>query len=459
MKRARLGVLIALILIVALYIFRGAGRWLDREDPLSRADVIFVLGGGMPQRAVEAAKVFAQGYAPEVWCSRPDSPADDLAKLGIHYVGEEDYNRQILMHGGVPESAIHILPGPVVNTEEELQELGREMRRNGKTTVILVTSPQHTRRVWTAVAEAGRKGAQGPGSRRPRRSIRSRSLVAKHARCAVRGARNSGTGERLGGSAGAAALETMTRQPETSIPAQRPDLLSTMHRRWKEDRVRDGLWLAARSFVVRIGEFLWESLPAQRRRRYGDAEYDWDHRVNTTSATVGWRERLLGQFHSGYQPTEPALFTEMMASLNINFQEFTFIDLGSGKGRVLLMAADYPFRRIVGVELFPALHRVAQQNLNAYASDSQQCFAMETVCGDAREFIFPEEPTLLYLFNSLPEAALIEVMADLNDSLRQCPREVYLLYHNPLLEPVLANYPAFTKIGGTHQYSLFRAGV
>ena len=133
--------------------------------------------------------------------------------------------------------------------------------------------------------------------------------------------------------------------------------------------------------------------------------------------------------------------------------------LGSGKGRVLLMAADYPFRRILGVELFPALHRIAQQNLDAYASASQQCFAMETVCGDAREFIFPEEPTLLYLFNSLPEAALIEVMTNLNDSLRQCPREVYLLYHNPLLEPVLANYPAFAKIGGTHQYSLFRAGM
>ncbi len=149
MQRLRLGVLIALILIVALYIFRGIGRWLDREDPLSRADIVFVLGGGMPQRAVEAGKVFAQGHAPEVWCSRPDSPVDDLAKLGIHYVGEEDYNRQILVHGGVPESAIHVLPGTVVNTEEELLDLAGEMRRRGKTSVILVTSPQHTRRVRT----------------------------------------------------------------------------------------------------------------------------------------------------------------------------------------------------------------------------------------------------------------------------------------------------------------------
>lgn len=149
MKRARLGVAVGLIVVAALFVFRGAGRWLDREDPLSHADVIFVLGGAIPQRALEAGKVYAMGYAPEVWCSRPDSPADDLAKLGIHFVGEEDYTRQILIHEGVPHTAIRILPGIVVNTEQELQEVGQEMRRTGKTKVILVTSPQHSRRVGT----------------------------------------------------------------------------------------------------------------------------------------------------------------------------------------------------------------------------------------------------------------------------------------------------------------------
>jgi SAM-dependent methyltransferase len=240
---------------------------------------------------------------------------------------------------------------------------------------------------------------------------------------------------------------------------QNPALLSTMGRYWKQSLACCGFLPAARSFANLIREFLWESTPAQRRRRYGDAEYDWDYRVDTTSATVGWRERLIGQFHSAYQPTEPALFKEMMASLKIDFQEFTFIDIGSGKGRVLLMAADYPFRRILGIELLPALHRVAQQNLSAYQSDSQQCSALETVCGDAREFVFPAEPILLYLFNPLPELALIEVMANLENSLRQFPRVVYLLYHNPLLEHVLAKHPAFTKIGGTPLHSLFRAGV
>ena len=54
----------------------------------------------------------------------------------------------------------------------------------------------------------------------------------------------------------------------------------------------------------------------------------------------------------------------MMSSLKLDFQEFTFIDIGSGKGRVLMMAADYPFRRILGIELLPDLHRAAQENLN-----------------------------------------------------------------------------------------------
>ncbi len=240
---------------------------------------------------------------------------------------------------------------------------------------------------------------------------------------------------------------------------QTPGLLSNIRQWWKENLACCGFLPTARSFAGHLWEFMRESTPAQRRQRYGDAEYDWDYRVNTTSATVGWRERLLGQFHSAYQPTDPALFNEMMSGLKISFREFTFIDMGSGKGRVLLMAADYPFHRIVGVELFPALHRVAQENLKAYHSDSQRCFTLETVCGDAREFVFPPEPILLYLFNPLPERALIDVITNLDHSLGQSPRVVYVLYHNPLLEHVLIRHPAFSKIGGNGLYSLFRAGA
>jgi uncharacterized SAM-binding protein YcdF (DUF218 family) len=153
----KVGLVVLLIVVAtgALLAFRHVGRWLAMDDPLSRADVIFVLSGGLPYRAEEGAKVYNMGYAPEVWVSHPDGPAEKLQALGIHFVGEEDYNREILVHEGVPEAAVHILPDIVINTEQEVQEAVREMQRTGKAKIIIVTSPQHTRRVkavWKTLA-------------------------------------------------------------------------------------------------------------------------------------------------------------------------------------------------------------------------------------------------------------------------------------------------------------------
>jgi hypothetical protein len=168
-----------------------------------------------------------------------------------------------------------------------------------------------------------------------------------------------------------------------------PGISGSTVRCWRETRAARGRVVAVRRLAGLAWEFLRDSLPARRRQRYGDMDYDWDHRVDTTTATVNWRDRLLGLLNSPYQPTDPALFQEMLASLKIDFRDFTFVDIGSGKGRTLLMASDHPFHRIVGVELLPELHRVAQENIRKYKSDSQQCFALESLCDDAREFVFP----------------------------------------------------------------------
>jgi hypothetical protein len=234
-------------------------------------------------------------------------------------------------------------------------------------------------------------------------------------------------------------------------------LARTLREWWKTNVARAGFGATLQRFVVELWGFLRDSTPEQRRRRYGDVEFDWDHRVDTTSATVGWRERLLGVFHSPYQPTEPALFHEMLGGLKIKFSDFTFIDLGSGKGRTLLMASDYPFRRIVGVELLAELNRVAQENLRKYKSEKQKCFALESICGDAQEFEFPAEATVLYLFNPLPEAGLERVIGGLERSLAEHPRKVIVLYHNPLHDEILARSVSLARTGGTHQYVVYES--
>jgi uncharacterized SAM-binding protein YcdF (DUF218 family) len=150
-RRRRQGILVLVILsllvLVGVAVFRNVGHWLVREDALGRADVIVVLSGGLPYRAQAAAEVFKSGYAPAVWVSRPLGPREELAALGIQFLGEEEYDRRILMRQGVPDSAIRIFPDTIVNTQDEVEEISREMRRDGMHTVIIVTSPQHTRRV------------------------------------------------------------------------------------------------------------------------------------------------------------------------------------------------------------------------------------------------------------------------------------------------------------------------
>jgi SAM-dependent methyltransferase len=242
-----------------------------------------------------------------------------------------------------------------------------------------------------------------------------------------------------------------------SASKKTPEILSTAREWWRQNAAEVGTAATARMFAAELWGFLRDSTPEQRRRRYGDVEYDWDHRVDTTSATVGWHDRLLGVFHSAYQPTEPALFHEMLASLSITFEDFTFIDLGSGKGRTLLMASDYPFRRVIGVELLPSLNCVAQENLCKYKSETQKCLRLESVCADACTFSFPAEPTVLYLFNPLPAAGLAQVLVNLELSVRANARKVFVLYHNPLHDQTWSRSLLFTRVGGTLQYSVYES--
>jgi hypothetical protein len=234
-----------------------------------------------------------------------------------------------------------------------------------------------------------------------------------------------------------------------------PSLLWALRGWWAQRVPRIGVLKTAREFVAELWEFLLDSTPERRRQRYGDMEYDWEYRVDTTSATVNWRDRLLGVFHSPYQPTEPALFREMIEGLGIDYSRFTFIDLGSGKGRTLLMASEYPLRSVLGVELLPELDRVAAENVRTFPSDRKKCAVTETQCADATEFHFPPEPLVVYLFNPLPEAGLQRAMGNLARSLTESPREVWIVYHNPLLERVVAECPYLRKVGSTPQYAVY----
>ena len=142
-------------LVLALVILFGVGRWLVVEDPLVKARAIVVLSGAMPLRAIEAAKLYRQGYAPEICLTHSTEPGATLEEMGILFAGEDHYNALVLIHEGVPPEVIHTLKPPIVNTADEIKVIAPALAPGKDDTVILVTTKAHTRRVrllWRRLA-------------------------------------------------------------------------------------------------------------------------------------------------------------------------------------------------------------------------------------------------------------------------------------------------------------------
>lgn len=149
MKRhlLRLAAVAALFLILVGSAAPRLGGWLVVEDPLQKADAIFVLGGTMYERPLEAVDLYHEGWAPRILLMRQiaDEGEAELRRRGIVFQREIDQQVEVLTRLGVPLSAIEILPEQN-STRDEADALRGEVVANHWTRVIVVTSKQHTRR-------------------------------------------------------------------------------------------------------------------------------------------------------------------------------------------------------------------------------------------------------------------------------------------------------------------------
>ena len=146
-RRAWIAAAVLVVIMPAAWAIRGVGQWLVVQDALEPAQAIVVLSGRMPVRAREAAEIYRQGFAAQIWITRPASPEEELRQMGIGFVGEEFYNQRVLIQLGVPTDAIRVLDKPVINTEQEVLEISDALRQEGGSNVIVVTTKPHTRRV------------------------------------------------------------------------------------------------------------------------------------------------------------------------------------------------------------------------------------------------------------------------------------------------------------------------
>src|SRR4051794_22699650 len=161
LRRTFFGLLILAAAAAAWLLFYG-GRYLQHEDPLQKADVIFVLGGARGERWLEAYDLYRAGYAPRIMLSpeRPEAAETLLRAQGIHFPSVPELQRNALVELGVPPSSVLSPAGPVDNTAQEAALLRQTVQTRGWTRAIVVTSKYHTRRSGFAF----RRALQGTGA-------------------------------------------------------------------------------------------------------------------------------------------------------------------------------------------------------------------------------------------------------------------------------------------------------
>jgi uncharacterized SAM-binding protein YcdF (DUF218 family) len=144
-----LGGILIVLGLAGMFLFFKIGEWLVVQDPLTHADVIIILSGDLPVRAMQAAEIYKAGYADQVWVSPPISPEEELKSMKIYYLGEDFYNEKVLLAEGVRPDAIRVLDQTSANTEEEVRAISKWLHDNNFHQAIVVTSKPHTRRVRT----------------------------------------------------------------------------------------------------------------------------------------------------------------------------------------------------------------------------------------------------------------------------------------------------------------------
>jgi SAM-dependent methyltransferase len=209
-----------------------------------------------------------------------------------------------------------------------------------------------------------------------------------------------------------------------------------------------GLFGAAVWFSRNVYYYMWLFLTPSGRK---ELHFDQLHGVQTGGRIL---PKDLGaispdaKFAVEYAPSRPRKVNKLISSLPETARRATFIDIGCGKGRVLIVAADLGFEKLIGIDLSPALIDVARANVELGTKA-----ACQLLCCDATHYEFPPDQLVIYMYNPFQAPVMQKVIANLEASLRVQPRKVFIIYSNPFEEKVLATSSLLRKIGGARHES------
>jgi SAM-dependent methyltransferase len=235
--------------------------------------------------------------------------------------------------------------------------------------------------------------------------------------------------------------------------------LQSLPLRLKESVGRRGWYGTLDLCAWKLGHFCAERLlPSRYHERRLDREFDARFGVDTSGIIQLDKLHLVGSNGAQgneYEQSKPVEFYRLLRSTKAHYEDFVFVDLGSGKGRAVLLASELPFRRITGVEFAEELHRTAQENIRNYRSTTQKCRNIELFHLDAAEYQIPSEPAIFYLYNSFREEVMVKVLGNIQRSVAEQPRPVFLVYCNSVHRELVSQF-GFTAVELGRWYAIYR---
>ncbi len=250
------------------------------------------------------------------------------------------------------------------------------------------------------------------------------------------------------------------RKAGTIQPGRRVGRLRWWYRRCTQLRASYG----AAAAVMAAPLVMWRAMAGENRdRRWPDPDgraFDAAHGVETAGiislaaldvAEASWVHGF------DYQPVEPIDFAAVLAPFAIDYPRTTFIDLGAGKGRVVMLATGLPFRQVVGVEIAPELARVAVANISRYTQAQRADTPWRIVRADAGDYRFPATPLVVFMYNPFTAAIMHRVLERLREYRERVGLRVLVIYVRPELEAMWVDAPGFHEVARTRRYRVYES--
>jgi SAM-dependent methyltransferase len=219
---------------------------------------------------------------------------------------------------------------------------------------------------------------------------------------------------------------------------------------------------ASRGFMGSLRHYTVRAWKILRPQRLTPHPFDVEHGVRTTAYIEG-SQLAIGHAHdlynTAYYGSAPSMVTaaiecwrQQLTSADPSIEEWTFIDIGAGLGRAVMIASLYPFQQGIGVEMNPDLVKQARDNLAIWKRTPRACSQIDVTAADATEFLWPRSPLVIYMFNPFEKPVMERLLLSLDNALNKGSGPIHILYMHPVESAVFDVHPSAQLLAATECY-------